>query len=95
MNVEVKVITGAKRQEISVEGSRLKVRLLAKPVKGKANEELIALVAETFKVRRQEVRIVAGERDRRKVLSIPLERDAFDRVLESRREAAEGEGFPR
>ena len=94
MNVEVKVITGARRQGISVEGSRLKVRLLAKPVKGKANEELIALVAETFKVRRQEVRIVAGERDRRKVLSIPLEEDAFDRVLASWQEAASRDGSP-
>ena len=95
MNVEVKVITGARRQEIIVEGSRLKVRLLAKPVKGKANEELIGLVAETFKVRRQEVRIVTGERDRRKVVSIPLDEDAFHRVLASRQGAAAREGFPR
>ena len=95
MNVEVKVITCARRQELSVEGSGLKARLLAKPIKGKANEELIALVAETFKVKRQEVRIVAGERDRRKVLSIPLEEDAFRRVLASRREAGNDSGLAR
>ena len=72
MNLEVKVITGARKREMRLEGSRLRVRLVARPVKGKANEELIAYIAEIFGVKRREVSIIAGEKETRKVLSIPL-----------------------
>ena len=83
MNLEVKVITGAKKREMRLEGSRLKVRLAARPVKGKANEELIAYIAETFGVKRREVSIVAGEKETRKVLSIPLEEDQLTQILQN------------
>jgi hypothetical protein len=83
VNVEVKVIAGAKKREIKAEGSRLKVKVAARPVDGKANEELIACVAEAFGVKRGRVRIVAGEKETRKVLSIPLGEDEFRRILES------------
>ncbi len=83
MNIEVKVITGAGKRGMRLEGSRLKVRLVARPVKGKANEELIAYIAETFGVKRYEVSIVAGEKETRKVLSIPLEEDQFTQILQN------------
>ena len=81
MNLEVKVITAARKREMRLEGSRLRVRLLARPVKGKANEELIAYIAEIFRVKRREVSIVAGEKETRKVLSIPLEEDELAQIL--------------
>ncbi len=83
MNLEVKVITGAKKREMRLEGSRLKVRLAARPVKGKANEELIAYIAEIFRVKRHEVSIIAGEKETRKVLSIPLKEDEFAQILQN------------
>ena len=83
MNLEVKVITGAKKREMRLEGSRLKVRLTARPVKGKANEELIAYIAEIFGVKRREVSIVAGEKETRKVLSIPLKEDEISQILQN------------
>ena len=83
MNLEVKVITGAKKREMRLEGSRLKVRLVARPVKGKANEELIAYIAEIFGVKRREVSIVAGEKETRKVLSIPLKEDELAQILQN------------
>ena len=83
MNLEVKVITGAKKREMRLEGSRLKVRLVARPVKGKANEELIAYIAEIFGVKRREVSIVAGEKETRKVLSVPLKEDEFAQILQN------------
>ena len=83
MNLEVNVITGAKKREMRLEGSRLKVRLVARPVKGKANEELIAYIAEIFGVKRREVSIVAGEKETRKVLSIPLKEDEFAQILQN------------
>ncbi|MGD0230820.1 MAG: DUF167 domain-containing protein [Syntrophorhabdales bacterium] len=81
MNVEVKVITGAGKQQMRLDGSRLRVKLVARPVKGKANEELIAYIAETFGVKRRDVTILAGEKDSRKIVSIPVGEDDFDRIL--------------
>ncbi len=83
MNIEVKVVTGAGKRGMRLEGSRLKVRLVARPVKGKANAELIAYIAETFGVKRHEVSIVAGEKETRKVLSLPLEEDELARILQN------------
>jgi uncharacterized protein (TIGR00251 family) len=74
-------ITGARKQEIGLEGARLKVKLVAKPVKGKANEELIDYIARVFNVRRREVVILSGEKDTRKVLSIPVPQGDFERLL--------------
>ena len=81
MNIAVKVIAGAKKREMKLEGSRLKVKVAARPVNGKANEELIAYIAEVFGLKRGQVRIVAGEKETRKVLSIPLEEDEFHHIL--------------
>ncbi len=81
MNVEVKVIAGARRREIRLQGSRLLVKILSKPLKGKANEELIEYISDTFRVRRRDVTIVMGERDTRKVVSIPVDEETFKRVL--------------
>jgi uncharacterized protein (TIGR00251 family) len=83
VNLEVKVITGAKKREMRLEGSRLKIRLVARPVKGKANEELIAYISEIFRVKRHEVSIIAGEKETRKVLSIPLKEDEFAQILQN------------
>ena len=82
MNLEVKVIPGAHKRAISLEGSLLKVKLLSKPMKGKANEELIEYLADTFRLKRREVVIVAGERDTRKIVSIPLDVDSLRPILE-------------
>jgi len=83
VNIEIKVIAGAKRREIRLEGPRLKVKLISKPIHGKANEELADLIAETFGVRRREVRIIAGEKDTRKVVSIPIAEDEFRKIMDN------------
>jgi uncharacterized protein len=81
VNIEVKVIAGARKRELRLEGSRLKAKLMAKPIQGKANEELIELIADTFGVKKREVQIVAGEKDTRKVLSIPVNEDRFRQIM--------------
>jgi uncharacterized protein len=82
VNVEVKVIAGAKKREIRLEGTRLKVKLTSKPVHGRANEELIELFAETFPVKKREVRIIAGEKDTRKIISVPIDEDRFWQIIQ-------------
>lgn len=47
------------------------VRLKAPPVDGKANEELIRLVAEHFGVRRVDVTLRSGTASRLKLVQIP------------------------
>ena len=81
MNVEVKVIAGARKREMRLEGSRLRVKILSRPIKGKANEELIDYIAEVFDVRRRDIAIVAGEKETRKVISIPIDEETLRRVL--------------
>ncbi len=81
MNVEIKVIAGAKRREIRLEGSGLRVKLMAKPIRGKANEELIDLIADTFGLKRRDVHIIAGEKDTRKIVSIPVDEGRIREVL--------------
>ena len=81
MNVEVKVIAGARKREMRLEGLRLKVKILSRPIKGKANEELIDYISEVFNVRRRDIAIVAGEKETRKVISIPVDEETLKRVL--------------
>jgi uncharacterized protein (TIGR00251 family) len=83
VNIEVKVIAGARKREIRLEGARLKVKLISKPVQGRANEELLDLLADAFGVKRRDLRIIAGEKDTRKVVSIPISEEGFTQVMES------------
>lgn len=87
MNVEIKVITRAKKKEIRAEGDGLKVKLISLPRDGRANEELTHYLAEFFGVKRSEVTILKGEKDKRKIVSIPVNKGEFDRRL-----AESGEG---
>jgi uncharacterized protein (TIGR00251 family) len=69
--LELHVQPGAARSEFAGEhGSRLKVRLAARAVDGKANEELIAFLAAHYGVPKRSVRILAGLRSRQKRVEI-------------------------
>lgn len=65
--LEIKVITNAPRSEIVGEsGGFLKVKLNAVPEKGKANEELIKVLAEAYNVPKSNITIKRGKNSRRK-----------------------------
>jgi uncharacterized protein len=81
LNIEIKVIAGARRQEMKLEGSVLKVKLLSKPIKGKANEELIDFLARAFAVKRKDISILHGDKDTRKVVSVPIDELKFKSVV--------------
>jgi len=69
--LSVRVQPGAKRDAvIGLHGGALKVALTAPPVEGKANEALIAFVAERVGLPRARVSLVAGAASRGKVLRI-------------------------
>ena len=62
---------GAKRTGAAgLHGEALKLRLAAPPVEGRANEALIAWLAEVLGVPARQVRLVRGGRSREKVVEV-------------------------
>ena len=67
----VQVVPRASKNEIAgIHGDALKIRLTAPPVEGKANEALIAFLAQRLGVRKGQVEIVAGATSRRKMIRV-------------------------
>ncbi|HLS85339.1 MAG TPA: DUF167 domain-containing protein [Burkholderiales bacterium] len=65
--LDLHVQPGAKRTEVAgLHDGRLKVRLAAPPVEGKANEALIEFLSQELNVPRRSVRIASGAASRRK-----------------------------
>lgn len=66
---------GAKRTEFAGQhGERLKIRISAPPVDGKANDALIRFLADAFDVSRQQVSLLSGQSSRQKRLLIQTPR---------------------
>jgi uncharacterized protein len=67
----VRVQPRASRDELAgVHGGRLKVRITAPPVEGRANAHLIEFLAAVFEVRRSQVQLLDGASAREKRLRI-------------------------
>lgn len=67
MILDLHVQPGAARSEFAGEhGGRLKLRLAAPAVEGKANTALVEFLADYFGVPKRNVRIAAGLKSRRK-----------------------------
>jgi uncharacterized protein (TIGR00251 family) len=71
--ISVRVIPNAGRDEVVgwMDGAVLKVKLQAVPEDGRANRALCALLAARLGCRPREVRIVAGEKSRAKLVELP------------------------
>ena len=71
MQKRVKVKPNSKQQKIEeqTDGS-LTIRLKSPPVDGKANEELIKLLADKFNVPKSHIRIKSGLSSRQKLIEI-------------------------
>ena len=71
LTVTLRVTPGGRRSEIiECTAERLRVRLNAPAVDGKANAELVRFLAEAFAVRRSAVTIVRGAHAREKTVTI-------------------------
>jgi len=73
LNIEVKVVTNAKKRDIIREGNGLRVKLTSLPVEGRANDELLRYLSDIFNIKRSEVKILKGDKDKRKLVSIPID----------------------
>ncbi|MFB0528009.1 MAG: DUF167 domain-containing protein [bacterium] len=68
--MNVKVIPNTRKNEIKKEGNCWKVHLTAPAEKGKANRLLIKLFSQEFKVKKNQIKIVRGEKARQKIVQI-------------------------
>ncbi len=78
MILDLHVQPGAARSEFAgAHGSRLKVRLAARAVDGRANEALIDFLASHYGVPKRNVRIVSGLKSRQKRVAIEADARAW------------------
>ncbi len=70
MIINLRVIPGAKKNLIKEETGRLKVWINAPAADGKANNQVIELLAEHFQVKKNCIRIIRGVRSREKIVEI-------------------------
>jgi len=69
--IEVHVQPGAKRTAVAgVHGERLKIRIAAPPIEGRANAAIVAFIAEQLGVPRAQVSVARGERSRDKLIAV-------------------------
>lgn len=62
---------GAKTSDVNgLRDNRLRIRIKSPPVDGRANRELVAMLARDFGARKSQVRISSGESGRNKVVEI-------------------------
>ncbi len=68
----VRVVPRAGRTEIAgvMTDGTVKIRLTAAPVDGEANEQLVRFLADTLKVPKSRIEIVAGETGRNKLVAV-------------------------
>lgn len=55
---------------VGLHDNAIKIALTAPPVDGEANKQLIQYLSKLFRVKKSDITIVAGERSRRKRLSV-------------------------
>ena len=71
MKINLKVITNAKQQAIiGLSKNNYKVKLTKIAEKGKANQELIGLLSDFYKVSQAKIKIVKGLKSKNKVVEI-------------------------
>ena len=71
MKINIKVHARSKRESVTAlpDGS-FKVEVKAPPVEGAANEAICQLLAEHFKVKKRNVRVVLGSTNNKKVVEV-------------------------
>ena len=85
--LRVRVTPGAPRSEVvGRHGDAWKLRVRAAPERGRANDDLVELLAERLGIARARVRVVAGATARDKVVELDgLTLDDAERLLEDGR----------
>ena len=90
LKLRVRVSAGARRSEVVGRlGDAWKLRVRSAPERGRANDEVTALLAQTLDLPARDVRIVSGHTSREKVVEIGgLDVDEVQRRLSPGRDVA-------
>jgi uncharacterized protein len=84
--IAVHVQPGAKRSAVAgLHGERLKLRIAAPPIEGRANAAVVAFIAERLGVPRAQVAVVRGERSRDKLIEVAVAECDPARLLTSKK----------
>ena len=88
LRLRVRVLPGARRSEVVGRlGDAWKVRVAAPPERGRANGELVSLLARTLHVPRASVRVARGHTTGEKLVEVQdLTREEAERLLASAEE---------
>jgi uncharacterized protein (TIGR00251 family) len=70
--VSVNVVPRAKENVVNVRSGSLVVRVTVAAEDGKANERVIELLAEYWGIAKSRLRLVRGQRSRRKQIEVPI-----------------------
>ena len=71
MLIKVKVFPGSKKQEIIKKSKdSFDVKVKSKPIQGRANQELVGMLAEYFKIHENKIRFIKGFKQRNKIIEI-------------------------
>ncbi|MBA7507981.1 hypothetical protein ES706_06712 [subsurface metagenome] len=70
MKIQVKVRPNSRAEEVSQEGDNFAVKVKEPPKEGRANQEVIKLLAKHFGVSQVQVRILSGLRSRNKIVEV-------------------------
>jgi uncharacterized protein (TIGR00251 family) len=70
--ISVKVIPRAKKNEVAglMEDGTIRIRLIAPPVEGAANQALVDFLSQLMGIHRNQIEIVAGLSSERKLISL-------------------------
>jgi len=92
--ITVKIVPKASRTEIVgiQEDGTIKIRLMAPPLEGEANDELIDFLAKFLEVQSGDIEILAGANNRRKLVTV-LNIRAEEVEARVRAAAIQTEGF--
>ena len=70
MIISIKVVANAKKEEVIQEEGKLRVKVNAPAVDGKANKAVLKILAKYFKVRPRKITIIKGEKNKDKLIEV-------------------------
>ena len=82
--LRINVKTNSKKQEILYDNKTLTIFVKSKPVKNKANKELVYLLRNKLKIALNQIKIISGEKSKNKVIQIEFLEEEGDKVLINR-----------
>jgi len=80
--ITVNVNPRSKVPEIKIESDKLLIKVTSPPIGGKANKEVINLLAEFLGVKKKQIKIIEGEKSRvKKILIVTDDKDKIIRKI--------------